>query len=93
MVAKTTGKGDPFFNEAKINDTTPMGSSKYVWSLKDINFEIQEGEIFGVIGKNGAGKSTLLKLLSKITKPTTGSIKLNGRIASCWRLVLVFILI
>ena len=51
-------------------------------ALKDINFSIEEGEVLGVIGKNGAGKSTLLKLLSRVTAPTTGSIKARGRIAS-----------
>lgn len=54
----------------------------YVWALKDIDFEVQEGEILGIIGRNGAGKSTLLKILSRVTAPTTGSIKAKGRIAS-----------
>jgi lipopolysaccharide transport system ATP-binding protein len=52
------------------------------WALQDINFEINKGDIVGIIGKNGAGKSTLLKVLSQITKPTTGRIELNGRVAS-----------
>ncbi len=54
----------------------------YVWALKDINLEVEEGEVLGVIGKNGAGKSTLLKILSKVTAPTTGIVKARGRIAS-----------
>lgn len=59
-----------------------VGSSEYVWALQDINFEVKKGEILGIIGKNGAGKSTLLKLLSKVTGPTKGKIKVDGRIAS-----------
>jgi lipopolysaccharide transport system ATP-binding protein len=55
---------------------------EYVWALKDISFEVKQGEILGIIGKNGAGKSTLLKLLSRVTAPTTGNIKVKGRIAS-----------
>ena len=52
------------------------------WALKDINFEVQQGDRVGIIGRNGAGKSTLLKVLSRITEPTTGSIRLKGRVAS-----------
>ncbi|NVK63624.1 MAG: ATP-binding cassette domain-containing protein [Flavobacteriales bacterium] len=52
------------------------------WAIRDINFEINRGDIVGIIGKNGAGKSTLLKVLSQITKPTTGRIEINGRVAS-----------
>ena len=52
------------------------------WAIKDINFEINQGDKVGIIGRNGAGKSTLLKVLSKITEPTSGKIHINGRIAS-----------
>lgn len=76
------GKENPYLKIGESNDRTSKGNSEYVWALKDINFEVQQGEILGIIGKNGAGKSTLLKILSKVTGPTTGSIKAKGRIAS-----------
>lgn len=76
------GKEDPYLKIGETNDRTSKGNSNYVWSLKDINFEINQGDAVGIIGRNGAGKSTLLKLLSKITKPTTGKIYTKGRIAS-----------
>jgi lipopolysaccharide transport system ATP-binding protein len=62
--------------------TAAIHPEEFVWALRDINFEVKQGEILGIIGKNGAGKSTLLKLLSRVTAPTTGSIKVKGRIAS-----------
>lgn len=52
------------------------------WALQDLNFEIQKGDVVGIVGKNGAGKSTILKILSRITKPSTGLIEINGRVAS-----------
>ncbi len=76
------GKEDPYLKVGETNVRSIKGESNIVWSLKDINFEIGEGDAVGIIGRNGAGKSTLLKLLSRVTSPTTGSIKVKGRIAS-----------
>ena len=81
-ITKVLGKEDPFLKIGETNDRSKKGESNIVWSLKDINFEINKGDAVGIIGKNGAGKSTLLKLLSRVTSPTTGEIKVKGRIAS-----------
>jgi lipopolysaccharide transport system ATP-binding protein len=82
VTTKILGKEDPFLKIGETNDRSTKGGSDIVWSLKDLNFEINQGDAVGIIGKNGAGKSTLLKLLSRVTSPTTGSIKVKGRIAS-----------
>jgi lipopolysaccharide transport system ATP-binding protein len=80
--ARLRGKDDPFLKIGEINDRSTKGTSDVVWSLSDINFEVEQGDAVGIIGRNGAGKSTLLKILSRVTSPTTGSIKMKGRIAS-----------
>lgn len=80
--ARIRGKEDPFLKIGELNDRSVKGTSDVVWSLKDIEFEIEQGDAVGIIGRNGAGKSTLLKILSRVTSPTTGSIKVKGRIAS-----------
>lgn len=79
---KVRGKENPYLKLGKINDRTKADNSEYVWSLKDINFEVNKGDVLGIIGKNGAGKSTLLKILSQITTPTTGQVKIKGRVAA-----------
>ncbi len=76
------GKEDPYLRIGETNDRSKKGNSEYVWALKDISFKVEQGDVVGIIGKNGAGKSTLLKLLSRITSPSTGTIRYNGRIAS-----------
>lgn len=76
------GKEDPYLTIGETNDRSSKGTSEYVWALKDIDFKVEQGDVVGIIGKNGAGKSTLLKILSKVTAPTTGTIRARGRIGS-----------
>jgi len=75
-------KEDPYLKIGSTNDRSKAADSEYVWALKDIDFKVEQGDVVGIIGKNGAGKSTLLKLLSRVTGPTTGTIKAKGRIGS-----------
>jgi lipopolysaccharide transport system ATP-binding protein len=79
---KILKQDDPFLKIGERNDRSKKGSSDIVYSLQDINFEIQRGDAVGIIGRNGAGKSTLLKILSRVTTPTTGKINIKGRVAS-----------
>lgn len=76
------GKEDPYLKVGEMNDRSVKGESEWIWALKDVSFEVMQGEVLGIIGKNGAGKSTLLKILSQITSPSLGEIKIKGRIAA-----------
>lgn len=78
-IAIKRGKPDP---HSKIGEHKYDGTDDGFWALKDLNFEIKQGDRVGIIGKNGAGKSTLLKILSRITAPTEGCVKIRGRVAS-----------
>lgn len=75
-------KEDPMLKIGSVNNRAEKADSDYVWALRDITFNVEQGDVVGIIGKNGAGKSTLLKLLSRVTAPTTGEIRARGRIAS-----------
>lgn len=82
LMKKLTGRKSEILTLGEDNDRSTVGTSNYVWSIRDLSFNVKEGEVLGIVGKNGAGKSTLLKMLSRVTAPTTGSIRMNGRVAS-----------
>jgi len=89
-----TGSGRPSNNGPSAASPTPNaapdtgtpvaenGRSRFIWALKDVNFEVRQGEVVGLIGRNGAGKSTLLKILARITRPTEGHAEIHGRVGS-----------
>jgi lipopolysaccharide transport system ATP-binding protein len=76
------GNEDPYLKIGERNDRGKNANSDYVWALENVSFEVRRGDVLGIIGKNGAGKSTLLKVLSRITSPTAGCVRVKGRIAS-----------
>ena len=78
--AKVRGKPNPLLRIGETDHGNREG--EIIWALKDVSFTVEQGEVLGIIGRNGAGKSTLLKILSHITAPTEGKIKLKGRVAS-----------
>lgn len=78
-MALKRGKSDP---HARIDADRYLGDADHFWALKDLNFSIQKGDRVGIMGKNGAGKSTLLKLLSRVTSPSEGVIRVRGKISS-----------
>jgi len=80
--ARLRGHEDPASRLGQTNRRDQKAESEYVWALKDVDVDVKRGEVLGIIGGNGAGKSTLLKLISRITSPTTGHIRVKGRIAS-----------
>jgi len=67
---------------AKLLKKDGLGENNTIWALKDVSFKVQQGEVLGIIGRNGAGKTTLLKILSRVTEPTEGEVKIWGRVGS-----------
>ena len=80
QIARLRGKPDPTLGVGVEDHGNRAG--KTIWALRDVNLDVNEGEVLGIIGRNGAGKSTLLKILSRITAPTEGSAKIRGRVGS-----------
>jgi lipopolysaccharide transport system ATP-binding protein len=79
---KVKSLGKKIISPWNHNQSSTCSTTEEFWALKDISFKVKQGEVVGIIGRNGAGKSTLLKILSRITEPTKGSIRISGRVAS-----------
>ena len=78
--ARVRGRPNPLLKIGQEDHGHRQG--EHIWALRDVSFEVQQGEVLGIIGRNGAGKSTLLKILSRVTAPTSGQVKVKGRVAS-----------